>query len=107
MPERAEENHRWAATDRSAAILRRPFASLSSRMVMSVLVATLMTTLLVTWLSTGSISAFLRREVDRKFLNALHGVDQRLDAWYRQRELDMATFAQSGVLTESFQHLTS
>jgi len=43
------------------------FSTVSSRIVLSVLVATLFASLIVTWLSTRSIGAFMHQEIDRKF----------------------------------------
>ena len=88
-----------------AALLGRPFASLPSQIMVSVLVATLVTSLLVTVLSTRSIGSFLKGEIDRKFPAILHEADERLTQWFTQRERDVATFGQSRVVVDAFRTL--
>jgi len=85
----------------------RTFVSLPSQMTLSVLVATLVTSLLVTLLSTRSIGAFLKGEIDRKFPAILLEVDQRLAQWFEQRERDVETFGQSRVVVDSFRVLAT
>jgi diguanylate cyclase (GGDEF)-like protein len=105
------ENQRQPTTTalkrRLTAILKRPFASLPSRIVMSVVMATLGTTLIVAWISTRSIGSFLGREIDQRFRVVLHEGHERLAQWYAQREVDLETFAQSRVALESFPQLAS
>jgi diguanylate cyclase (GGDEF)-like protein len=75
--------------------LARPFRSLSSRIVVSVFTAALVTGLAVTWISTRSIESYLRVEIDRKFPGLLRSTADRLELWYSQREIDLGTFARS------------
>jgi diguanylate cyclase (GGDEF)-like protein len=91
---------------RLIAALQRPFASLPSRIVMSAFVATLVTSLVVTWMSTRSIGAFLRGEIDRKFPAILDFTQDRLEQWYSQREVDVETFGHSRVVADSFAQLS-
>jgi diguanylate cyclase (GGDEF)-like protein len=91
---------------RLTASLQRPFSSLPSRIVMSVFVATLVTSLIVTGMSTRSIGSFLRREIDRKFPAILDATHDRLERWYAQREVDVQTFAHSRVATENYAQLS-
>ena len=81
--------------------LQRPFKSLPSRIIMSVFAAALVTSLMVTWISTRSIESFLRAKIDQKFPAMLWSAGQRLDLWYSQRELDLATFARSDTVVDS------
>jgi diguanylate cyclase (GGDEF)-like protein len=82
-------------------IRKRPFQSLASRVIFFVFLATLLTSLVVTWVSTQSIHGFLRDKLDQKFPAVLSGSAERLDIWYGQRRLDMATFARAALLGSS------
>jgi diguanylate cyclase (GGDEF)-like protein len=85
--------------------LRRPFASLPSRFIVSVFAAALVTSLAVTWISTRSIESFLRAKIDQKFPAILLSTSERLDLWYSQRELDLGTFASSATVMENLGRL--
>ena len=76
----------------------RPFQSLASRIIFFVFASTLMTSLVVTWVSTQSIQNFLRDKIDQKFPAILQGASERLDIWYGQRTLDIQTFARSAII---------
>ncbi len=82
-------------------LLRRPFQSLPARIITSVFAAALVTSLCVTWISTRSIESFLLAKIDQKFPAILWGAGERLDLWYAQRELDLATFARSHTMVDS------
>ena len=64
QPDNRDQPTATALKQRLTATLQRPFASLPSRIVMSVVLATLATTLIVTWISTRSIGTFLGRETE-------------------------------------------
>ncbi len=80
--------------------LRRPFASLPSRIITSVFAAALVTSLVVTWTSTRSIGSFLRSKMDQQFPAILRSTSERLSLWYSQRELELETFARSDTVVE-------
>jgi diguanylate cyclase (GGDEF)-like protein len=105
MPENPAEPALIVLKRRLTATLQLPFASLPSRIVTSVFLATLLTSLIVTWVSTRSIGSFLRGEIDHKFPAVLLAADSRLEDWYAQRLIDVETFANSGVVVGSFAHL--
>jgi len=86
-----------------AAFFRSPFKSLPARIITSVFAAALVTSLCVTWISTRSIESFLRAKIDQKFPTVLWGAGERLDLWYAQREVDLATFARSGTMVDSLE----
>lgn len=79
----------------------RPVHGLASRIILVVFSATLLTSLVVTWVSTQSLRTFLREKIDQKFPAILAGVAERLDIWYGQRKLDIETFAGSAILTRN------
>jgi diguanylate cyclase (GGDEF)-like protein len=106
MPENPAQPTGIPLRRRLVAALQRWFASLPSQIVISVFVATLVTSLIVTWMSTRSIGAFLHREVDRKFPAILHDARDHLEGWYAQREIDVETFGHSRVMVDGFAHLT-
>jgi diguanylate cyclase (GGDEF)-like protein len=105
MSEKQTETAAIPLRQRLVAGLLRPFASLPSRIVMSAFIATLVTSLVVTWMSTRSIETFLRGEIDRKFPAILAAADERLENWYTQREIDVETFAHSSLVADSFAQL--
>ncbi len=81
--------------------LRFRFASLPTRIIVSVFSAALVTGLAVTLISTSSTERFLRSKIDARFPEVLNVASQALDQWYAQRELDIATFASSQTLGAS------
>jgi diguanylate cyclase (GGDEF)-like protein len=102
MPESTASDKGGLLTQRLASLLRRPFASLPSRIVISVMLASLVTSLVVTWVSSRSIGSFLRGEIDQKFPAMLLETSDRLEGWYTQREAELAIFGQSRVVQENF-----
>jgi len=86
-------------------VLRRPFRKLPSRIIISVFAAALVTSLTVTWASTGSIESFLRAKMDERFPAILGSTSERLGLWYSQRELDLETFASSDTLVRGVSEL--
>jgi diguanylate cyclase (GGDEF)-like protein len=80
---------------------RRPFASLPSRIITSVFAAALVTSFAVAYTATQSTEVFLRQKIDERFPAVLGRTASRLDEWYAQRELDMATFARSDTVSDS------
>lgn len=105
LPERWRQALVWVrarvrrATGR-ALTLRLPFDSLPSRIVAVAVSTALVTSLAVTWISTRSTESFLRREIDDRFPAMLDAGRERIDLWYGQRILDLATFADSDTLVE-------
>jgi len=89
---------------RSGAIgsaVRLRFASLPTRIIVSVFAAALGTGLAVTLLSTSSTEAFLRSKIETRFPEALRETAEDLERWYAQREVDVTTFASSATLIGS------
>jgi diguanylate cyclase (GGDEF)-like protein len=76
------------------------FASLPTRIVVSVFSAALITGIAVTAISIGSTESFLRAQIDERFPDLLRSTAHDLDQWYAQRSVDIATFAGSGTLAE-------
>jgi diguanylate cyclase (GGDEF)-like protein len=107
MPEKPAHDRGALLHQRIASWCRRPFASLPSRIVMSVMLASIVTSLVVTWVSTRSIGSFLRSEIDHKFPALLLETSDRLERWYGQREAELATFGQSRVVQENLAVLAS
>jgi diguanylate cyclase (GGDEF)-like protein len=94
-----------SALRRLIAAARRPLQSLPSRIVLSVFGAALATSLTVALVSTSSIEAFLRAEIDQKFPAVLRSASERLDLWYAQRRLDIETFARSATVIDNASRL--
>ena len=84
---------------------RRSFQSLPSRIVFAVFAATLVTSLVVAWVSAQSIESFLRDKIDQKFPTLLRAANARLDLWYAQHELDAETLARSSILVGNAEHM--
>ena len=91
-------NFRW---QQIAEALRRPARGIASRIAVSVFGAVLATGLAVTWTSSQSTESFLREKIDQKFSVILRSTAERLDLWYSQCEIDVATFAHSATVMES------
>ena len=81
-----------------AKVLRRPSESLTSRIIVLVFTATVLTALLVTWGSIQSIHGFLSAQINEKFPELLSTAKERLDLWYERRRLEVDTFARSGTI---------
>ena len=86
---------------RLGSALRLRFASLPTRIIVLVFAAALVTGIAVTAISMGSTEAFLRSKIEQRFPALLHAVADRIDEWYTQREVDIATFASSDTLALS------
>jgi diguanylate cyclase (GGDEF)-like protein len=87
------------------AIWSKPLQSLASRVTFLAFAATLVTSLVITLVSTQSLHSFLREKIDEKFPAVLSGVAERLDIWYGQRKLDLATFARSPIVASNYAKL--
>ncbi len=88
-------------------VLGLPFASLPARIITSVFAAALVASLAVTWIATRTTEGYLREKIDQKFPAILRSAGDRLDLWYAQREMDVETFARSGILIENTAVLAS
>ena len=86
-------------------VSKQLFKSLASRIILFVFASTLLTSLVVTWVSTTSIERFLRAKIDQKFPAILARAADRIDVWYDQRLLDVQTFARSGTVGINTAHL--
>ena len=82
-------------------LVRRPFASLPSRIITLVFSAALVTSAAVTWTATSATELFLRRQIGQRFPAALERVAERIDLWYGQREHDLDTFSHSETIVGS------
>ena len=86
-------------------IRRRPAQSLASRVTFLVFLATLLTSLVVTWVSTRSLQGFLSQRIEPDFPAVLTAASDGLDIWYGQRKLEAARFAHSRIVSENYPHL--
>ncbi|MDJ0786573.1 MAG: diguanylate cyclase [Myxococcota bacterium] len=66
-----------------------------------ILVLSLLSSGVITWISVRGIESFLERRIERRFPEALFSARERVDVWYGQRELDVASFANNRILTEA------
>jgi hypothetical protein len=83
----------------------RPFHSVPSRIIFFVLTATLVTSLVVTWVSVRSVRAFLNTKIEHKFPVILRSAAEALDLWYAQRTLEVDTFARRELLVNNLSQL--
>ncbi len=86
---------------------RLRFASLPTRIVVAVFSAALVTGIAVTAISIGSTQRFLRDKIDERFPDLLHSTADALDQWYAQRQIDIATFAESDTLAAGLSAATT
>jgi diguanylate cyclase (GGDEF)-like protein len=89
---------RARAIRRLTSAWRLRFVSLPTRIVVAVFSAALVTGIAVTAISISSTQRFLREKIDERFPDLLAETGHELDEWYKQREVDIATFASSDTL---------
>jgi signal transduction histidine kinase/CheY-like chemotaxis protein/transposase-like protein len=75
--------------------------SLSSRITLVVLSATILISLVVTGLSVSAIDDFVKRQIREKFPAALNAAAERLELLHSQIRLDIETFARSPTVSGS------
>ena len=85
----------------------RPLHSVPSRIIFFVITATVVTSLVVTWVSMRSVREFLDNKIEQKFPVVLRRAVDALDLWYAQRTLDVDTFARRDLLVQNLSHLRS
>jgi len=81
--------------------MRNPLRSLSARITLLVFIATVLSSLTVTWISLQSLDGFLRQKVDQRFPQVAARIAHELDQWYTLRAREIEVFAGSAILTES------
>ncbi|MBW2279317.1 MAG: zinc-ribbon domain-containing protein, partial [Deltaproteobacteria bacterium] len=81
-------------------IAARPFWSLSTRMALVVCGATIITSLLVTWISVSAIQGFLGREIHERFPAVLYSASKEVELWYSQVRVDMETLSHSPAVVQ-------
>jgi len=82
------------------ALAARPFWSLASRVTIVVCGGTLLTSLLVTWISLSSIRDFLGREIHERFPTVLYNAGKEVELWYSQVHLDLETLSLSPAIAD-------
>jgi len=82
------------------ALFERPFANLPTKIITAIFATTLFTSIAVAYIATQSTESFLRGKIDERFPVVLDRTAERVDAWYAQRELDLVTFARSGIIVD-------
>jgi diguanylate cyclase (GGDEF)-like protein len=102
MAARGDGETAAAARGQSAvrALLGRPFANLPAKIITAIFATTLSTSIAVSYIAAQSTEAFLRGKIDERFPVVLGRTAERVDAWYAQRELDLVTFARSGIVID-------
>ncbi|MDH3686277.1 MAG: diguanylate cyclase [Myxococcales bacterium] len=83
------------------------FRGIALRLSVIVGAATLVATLFISGVSLLTIQSVLGREAEQKFDRTLWSASERLDGFYAQREVDLRTFAESGVVAENLRHLSA
>jgi len=81
--------------------MNNPLRSLAGRITLLVFVATLTSSLMVSWISLQSLDGFLRKKIDQRFPLVAHRVVNELEQWYDLREREIEVFADSTILAES------
>ena len=85
--------------------MNNPLRSLAGRITLLVFLATLISSLMVSWISLQSLDGFLRKKIDQRFPLVAHRVVNELDQWYELRERELEVFADSTILAESVTRL--
>ena len=81
--------------------MTNPLRSLAARITLLVFVATVLSSLTVSWISMQSLDGFLRQKVDQRFPQVASRISNELDQWYTLRTREIEVFASSAILTES------
>jgi diguanylate cyclase (GGDEF)-like protein len=80
--------------------MRNPLRSLAARITLLVFLATIVSSLTVTWISVQSLDGFLRQKVDQRFPHVAQRISAELEQWYAMRTRELEVFATSAILTE-------
>ncbi len=83
-----------------------PFRSLAARVTLLVFVATVASSMAVSWISLQSLDGFFRRKVDQRFPEIARRIIGELDQWYTLRAREIEVFAASSILVDSVPRLT-
>jgi diguanylate cyclase (GGDEF)-like protein len=81
--------------------MHNPLRSLAGRIILLVFAATVVSALMVTWISVQSLNGFLHQKVDQRFPQAASRISRDLDQWYTLRTRELEVFAGSKILSES------
>lgn len=87
--------------------MSNPLHSLAGRITLLVLLATVISSLAVSWISVQSLDSFLRQKVDQRFPQVANRIAFELDHWYSLRTREIEVFAESAILTESVPQIRS
>lgn len=87
--------------------MNNPLRSLAARITLLVFIATVMSSLTVSWISLQSLDGFLRQKVDQRFPQVATRIAHELDQWYTLRAREIEVFADSAILSESAPQLES
>jgi diguanylate cyclase (GGDEF)-like protein len=90
---------------RAKDLMNNPLRSLAGRIILLVFLATVVSSLTVSWISVQSISSFLHGKVDQRFPQMASRISRELDQWYLLRVRELEVFAGSTILTESVPQL--
>lgn len=81
--------------------------SLAGRIILLVFAATVVSALMVSWISVQSLNGFLHQKVDQRFPQAASRISRELDQWYTLRTRELEVFAGSKILSECAPRLGS
>ena len=81
--------------------MTNPLRSLAARITTLVFLATVVSSLTVSWISVESLDRFLREKIDQRLPQVASRISAELDQWYTLRTREVEVFAGSAILTES------
>jgi diguanylate cyclase (GGDEF)-like protein len=87
--------------------MRNPIRSLAARIVLLVFVATVTSSLAVSWIAFRSLDGFLRERIDQRFPEIARRIAGELEHWYEARLREVGVFAESTILEQSLPALES
>jgi len=85
--------------------MNNPLRSLAGRIILLVFAATVVSALMVTWISVQSLNGFLQQKVGQRFPQAASRISRELDEWYTLRIRELEVFAENEILSESIPRL--
>lgn len=85
--------------------MNSPLRSLAGRITLLVFLATITSSVTVSWISMQSLDGFLRQKIDQRFPHIATRIASELDRWYEVREREIEVFSEASILMESASRL--
>lgn len=88
----------WGRIARVGSAAARPFASIRTQIVLLVVLASVLISLLATWVATDAVEEFLTDRIEVRFPQLLAAKSHEVRLWYDRVGIDLYTFANESVV---------